>query len=55
MRRPEIAGELIDCLTTCNATWGNVEDCVFGPKYIDSGTALTRISFAEYLLEIAIK
>jgi len=55
MRRPEIAGELVQCLVTDKRAGRRVQHTVFGVKVADCGPPASGITFAENFRKIAVE
>jgi hypothetical protein len=55
MRRPEIAGELVQCVVTDERAGRHAQHTVFGVKFLDCGPSASRITFTENFRKIAVE
>jgi len=55
MRRPEIAGELVQCVVTNENAGRHVKHTVFGVKCLNCGPSAILIAFAENFSKIAVE
>jgi hypothetical protein len=55
MRRPEIAGELVQCVVTDESAGRHVQHTVLGIKFLNGAPSASRIAFTEYFRKIAVE
>src|SRR5580700_7883504 len=55
MRRPKIAGELVQCVVTDESAGRRVQHTVLGIKFLNGAPSASRIAFTEYFRKIAVE